>query len=196
LVQTIDRKIAAAGICTDERDRGHFHPPVRRSPGGPHDQLDPCQKSRRSCRAAHCIDPVHGADGLGGHASRGRLGHAGDLAGSHYSGLQLAKTAKQGGFSGNGWVISVAVSLAESQGRTKAVLVNTDCSHDRGLWQISNRWHAEVSDAQSVDPVSCAKAAHTISSGGSNWQPWTTYLNGAYQQFMSRAQAAVKQAGG
>ena len=118
------------------------------------------------------------------------------LAGSHYSGLQLAKTAKQGGFSGNGWVISVAVSLAESQGRTKAVLVNTDCSHDRGLWQISNRWHAEVSDAQSVDPVSCAKAAHTISSGGSNWQPWTTYLNGAYQQFMSRAQAAVKQAGG
>jgi hypothetical protein len=118
------------------------------------------------------------------------------LEGDHYSDLQLAQTARQAGFSGNGWVISVAVSLAESQGWTRAVLINADCSHDRGLWQISNEWQPEVSDGQAFDPAGCAQAAFTISSGGSNWQPWTTYLNGAYQQFMSRAQAAVNQAGG
>lgn len=117
------------------------------------------------------------------------------LAGSHYSDVKLAQTAKSGGFSGNGEVTAVAVALAESQGWTQAVLVNTDCSHDRGLWQISNRWHPEVSDAQAFGAVSCAQAAHTISSGGSDWTPWTTYLNGAYKQFLSRAQTAVNQAG-
>ncbi|WP_328603329.1 hypothetical protein OG943_24930 [Amycolatopsis sp. NBC_00345] len=118
------------------------------------------------------------------------------LAGTHLSDVQIAQYARNANLHGNGLVISIAVALAESQGWTQAVLINTDCSHDRGVWQISSRWHPEVSDGQAFDPAGCAQAAYTISSGGSNWQPWTTYLNGAYQQYMSRAQTAANQVGG
>jgi hypothetical protein len=118
------------------------------------------------------------------------------LAGTHFSDLKIAQTARANGFHGNALVISIAVALAESSGWTKAVLINTDCSRDRGLWQINSRWHGEVPDSQAFDPNGCARAAYTISSGGSNWQPWTTYNNGAYQQFMARARTAAQQAGG
>jgi len=116
------------------------------------------------------------------------------LAGTHFSDVQIARTARSGGFSGNGWVISVAVALAESSGWTRAVLINTDCSRDRGLWQINSFWHSEVSDAAAFDPVSAARASFTISSSGNNWTPWVTFNNGAYQQYMARAQAAVRAA--
>jgi len=114
------------------------------------------------------------------------------LAGTHLSDQQIAQYARNAGLHGNGLV----VALAESSGWTRAVLINTDCSHDRGLWQINSRWHGEVSDAQAFDPASCATAAKNISSNGNDWSPWTTYNNGAYQQFMSRARTAANQVGG
>ncbi|RUS28044.1 hypothetical protein BC938DRAFT_482414 [Jimgerdemannia flammicorona] len=117
-------------------------------------------------------------------------------AGAHYSSEQIATVAKSAGFTGNGWVIAVAIAIAESQGWTQAVLINTDCSRDRGLWQINSRWHSEVSDAQAFDPTGNARAAFTISSGGSNWQPWTTYTSGAYQSHMADAQTAVNSVNG
>lgn len=116
------------------------------------------------------------------------------LAGTHFSDVQIARTARSAGFSGYGWQISVAVSLAESSGWTRAVLINTDCSRDRGLWQINSYWHSEVSDAAAFDPASAARATYTISSSGNNWSPWVTYNNGAYWQYMARAQAAVNAA--
>ena len=116
------------------------------------------------------------------------------LDGIHFSDVDIARTARSAGFSGYGWQVSVAVSLAESSGWTRAVLINTDCSRDRGLWQINSYWHSEVSDAAAFDPNSAAQATYTISSGGSNWSPWVTYNNGAYWQYMDRAQAAVNAA--
>jgi pyruvate/2-oxoglutarate dehydrogenase complex dihydrolipoamide acyltransferase (E2) component len=118
------------------------------------------------------------------------------LDGDHFSDVQIAQTAKNNGFTGNGLVISVAVALAESSGWTRAVLIDSDCSRDRGLWQINSYWHSEVSDAQAFDPNGAAQAAFQISAGGTNWTPWVTYTNGAYQQYMARAQAAVNQIGG
>lgn len=119
------------------------------------------------------------------------------LAGTHLSDLQIAQYARDnGGLHGNGLVISVAVALAESQGWTKAVLINTDCSRDRGVWQINSRWHSEVSDAQAFNPATCAQAAARISANGTDWTPWTTYDNGAYNQYLSRARTAAAQAGG
>lgn len=112
------------------------------------------------------------------------------LTGTHFSDVQIARTARSGGFSGYGWQVSVAVSLAESSGWTKAVLINTD----RGLWQINSYWHSEVSDATAFDPIPAARATYTISSHGGNWSPWVTYNNGAYWQYMARAQAAVNAA--
>ena len=119
------------------------------------------------------------------------------LAGTHLSDKQIAQYARNnGGLHGNGLVISIAVALAESQGWTKAVLINTDCSRDRGVWQINSKWHSEVSDAQAFNPATCAQQAARISSNGTNWTPWTTYNNGAYNQFMSRARTAASQVGG
>jgi len=118
------------------------------------------------------------------------------LDGTHLSDVQIAQYARNAGLHGDGLVISIAVALAESQGWTRAVLINTDCSRDRGVWQINSYWHSEVSDDQAFDPAGCATAAYNISSGGSDWTPWTTYNNGAYQQYMSRAQAAANQVGG
>ncbi|RUS20995.1 hypothetical protein BC937DRAFT_93886 [Endogone sp. FLAS-F59071] len=117
-------------------------------------------------------------------------------AGVQYSPVQIAQVAQGAGFNGNGWVISVAVALAESGGWTQATLLDTDCSEDRGLWQINNRYHSEVSDAQAFDPKGCAQAAYSISSGGTDWTPWTTYTGGAYQAHMSDAQAAVNTVSG
>lgn len=118
------------------------------------------------------------------------------LAGNHDTAVQIAQVAKNNGFTGNGLVISVAVSEAESSGWTQAVLVDSDCSRDRGLWQINSFWHSEVSDAQAFDPNGAAQAAFRISSSGNDWTPWTTFDNGAYQQFMAQAQDAVNQVNG
>ncbi|GAA4613945.1 hypothetical protein GCM10023195_60650 [Actinoallomurus liliacearum] len=118
------------------------------------------------------------------------------LAGDHLTTLQIAQIAKNNGFTGNGLVVSVAVALAESSGWTRAVLVDSDCSRDRGLWQINSYWHSEVSDAQAFDPNGAAQAAYRISSSGNDWTPWTTYTNGAYQQHMAEAQQAVDQLNG
>ena len=117
------------------------------------------------------------------------------LEGDHYSAVQVAQLAQQAGFAGNDWVISVAVAEAESAGWTHARLINTDCSVDRGLWQINSYWHGEVSDACAFDPLCNAQGTHTIWANG-GWTQWTTYNNGAYQAHMAEAQAAVNQVGG
>ncbi len=117
------------------------------------------------------------------------------LEGDHYSAVQVAQLARAAGFSGDDWVISVAVAEAESAGWTHARLINTDCSVDRGLWQINSFWHGEVSDACAFDPTCNAQATHTIWANG-GWTQWTTYNNGAYQAHMAEAQDAVNQAGG
>ena len=117
------------------------------------------------------------------------------LEGDHYSAVQVAQLAQQAGFAGNDWVVSVAVAEAESAGWTHARLINTDCSVDRGLWQINSYWHGEVSDGCAFDPTCNAQATHTIWANG-GWTQWTTYNNGAYQSHLSEAQAAVNQVGG
>src|ERR1700704_5691242 len=52
------------------------------------------------------------------------------LEGELYSAVQVAQLARAAGFSGNDWVVSVAVAEAESAGWTHARLINTDCSVD------------------------------------------------------------------
>lgn len=45
-------------------------------------------------------------------------------------------------------------------------------STDRGLFQINDRAHPDVTDACAYDPVCNAKAALRISQGGKNWAAW------------------------
>jgi hypothetical protein len=82
--------------------------------------------------------------------------------------------------------------MAESGGNPSARNVNSDSHHsvDRGLWQVNNYWHPEVSDSCAFSSGCNAKAALKISSGGSNWSPWATYNGGAYKSHLSAARSA------
>ncbi|MFH8473704.1 hypothetical protein [Streptomyces sp. NPDC018000] len=108
-----------------------------------------------------------------------------------------AEVGYNAGFRGDGLVTAIAVALAESSCNPSATNVqnNTPPSRDRGLWQINDYWHPEVNDACAYDAQCNANAAFTISSGGTNWQPWSTYNAGLHWQHMDEAQAAVDRLG-
>lgn len=106
---------------------------------------------------------------------------------------QLARLAYEAGFRDGQIVVAVAVALAESGGNPRAVGVNADRwrSRDRGLWQINDHWHPEVSDAVAFSPKGNAGAAYRISGSGTNWSPWSTYKTGSYRAHMGRARMAT-----
>lgn len=109
----------------------------------------------------------------------------------------IATYAKKAGFTGEGLVIATAIALAESGGNTEAQGQNgpTDgCpngSLDRGLFQINNCYHPDVSDLCAYNPQCNADKAYAISNNGVNFHPWSTFLNGAYLQHMETAKQAV-----
>lgn len=113
------------------------------------------------------------------------------------SALRCASTWKSAGFSSTHAVIATAVGLAESSCVSSATNSNGASGHcpngsvDRGMWQINSCWHSEVSASCAFDPVCNAKAAYRISSSGTDWSPWTTYVIGAYKSHLSDAQSAV-----
>ncbi len=97
------------------------------------------------------------------------------------------------GFDGEILVTAVAVAMAESRCDPNATGYNDGppASTDRGLWQINDYWHPEVSDSCAYDAACNARAAYRISSGGDDWTPWSTYNNGTYRGFLDEARAAV-----
>lgn len=102
-------------------------------------------------------------------------------AGGPFTATDIARIAYAAGFregqgyQGHGLIWAVAVSLAESGGKPGAQNVNSDGSIDRGLWQINNVWHPEVSDEEAYHAASAAAAAFQISNGGDNWKAWATF---------------------
>jgi hypothetical protein len=102
------------------------------------------------------------------------------MAGKVYTRAELAQLWTSNGGSPATAPMAVAVALAESGGRADATHVNSDGSIDRGPWQI-NSVHGALS---TLDPNANAKAAVKISSGGLNWQPWTTYTSGAFRKYL------------
>jgi hypothetical protein len=108
---------------------------------------------------------------------------------------RVAEVCRAAGFTGNGLTTAVAVALAESGGDYMAVNTagNTPPSRDRGLFQINDHWHAEVTDAQAFDPEAAAKVAFTISRGGDIWHEWAAFRSGAYLAFWDRALAVSAQ---
>jgi hypothetical protein len=88
----------------------------------------------------------------------------------------------------NIWVVAYAVACVESSKYTCAI---GDNGGSIGLWQISLRWHPEYDKIKLTNPEYNAKAACQISSNGKNWQPWSTYNNGAYKSYIQEAKAAL-----
>lgn len=99
--------------------------------------------------------------------------------------------------------IAAAIALAESGGHSDS-LNDTPATGDYsvGLWQIN--YYAGLRaervakygtpEQLLASPLLQARAAVDISGGGTNWRPWSTYLNGAYRQFVGAP--AVGQGGG
>jgi hypothetical protein len=107
---------------------------------------------------------------------------------AHLSPQQVAKLAYDAGFRGGALTLAVAVAFAESGGDPANTGHNTDGSVDRGLWQINNKAHPDVTDACAFSPPCNAAAAYRISDQGRNWRPWVAYTSGAYRSHVSSAQ--------
>src|SRR5438552_14603916 len=113
------------------------------------------------------------------------------------SGQTVAKLAFIAGVPRNQLVTCVAIAWAESGLRTDALGHNgptSGCpngSPDRGLWQINDCYHRDVSDACAFDASCNARAMLRISNNGTNWRPWSTFNSNAYHEYVPAAQIAV-----
>lgn len=97
------------------------------------------------------------------------------------------------GFSQSPAVIAVAVMMAESGLYSAAsnTAGNNPPSEDRGIAQINDYYHPNVSDAQAFNTFDAITYMFTLSQGGADFTPWTAYNAGTYQQFLSQVQDAV-----
>ena len=88
------------------------------------------------------------------------------------SGLEALWTAAGGRKSAA--FMAAEIAMAESGGQQYA----HSPTNDYGYWQI-NGGHGPA--LATYNPIGNAKAAIAISSNGTNWRPWTTYVTGAYR---------------
>jgi len=112
---------------------------------------------------------------------------------------QVEMYARAAGLSADRARIAGAVAMAESSGNTRAHNpVPPDNSY--GLWQINmigslgpdRRSKLGISSNSALfDPAVNARAMAMISSNGANWQPWSTYTDGSYREFMATAGGAA-----
>jgi len=85
--------------------------------------------------------------------------------------------------------LAAAVAMAESGGNPNAEAIITNPlpgngpERSFGLWQINTLAHPTYSEASLLDPTYNALAAYTISNGGTNWRPWSTYTSGLYKKW-------------
>jgi LysM repeat protein len=70
--------------------------------------------------------------------------------------------------------MAAEIAMAESGGEQDAV----SPTNDYGYWQINGSHGPALA---TFDPIGNAQAAITISDDGRDWDPWTTYVTGAYE---------------
>lgn len=118
---------------------------------------------------------------------------------------QLYTLARNAGLSAAAATTATAVALAESGGRSDAV---GDVNLQDGTWGPSvGPWQIRTLKAETgtggprditrlTDPATNAASMAAISSGGSNFGPWSTYNNGAYRQFLGAGGGSSSTGGG
>lgn len=70
---------------------------------------------------------------------------------------------------------AASIMLAESGGKTDAfrpAAQNPGGGNDRGLWQINDKAHPDVSDQAAFDPTTSTEIAYQLSQGFKSWGPW------------------------
>jgi hypothetical protein len=114
--------------------------------------------------------------------------------------LQMASLALSEGCPASQAPIAGAIGAAESGGNSGAQgdvsLMDATWDWSEGLWQIrglkSERGTGGLRDSlANADPVKDAQAMMAISSGCTDWTPWSTYTSGAYLAYLPSMQAAV-----
>ena len=132
----------------------------------------------------------------GGNTGGSLLGGKGNAI-SENEAIQYAQAA---GFSGDSLSIVIGIAHAESSLKVNIIADNMAdgtvkvryqgdpkpdgvSSSDRGILQINDRWHPEVSDTQAFDPASAFIAGYAISKQGTDFTPWSTYKSGAYARY-------------
>jgi LysM repeat protein len=99
-------------------------------------------------------------------------GGATTTAAGRYDCSGLESLWEQAGGSAGDAFMAAEIAMAESGGNPNAISPTADY----GLWQINASHGAEAT----LNPLGNAEAAVAISSGGTDWGPWTTYTTGAY----------------
>lgn len=81
--------------------------------------------------------------------------------------------------------VGAAIAMAESGGNVRAI---GDHGNSIGLWQIHmpscpKQWrNRDMLQTAGFN----AQAAASMSNGGTNWDPWTTFRNGSYRKFLPK----------
>jgi hypothetical protein len=136
----------------------------------------------------------------GGGFGSGLGGVAGDMftpatpGGAVLSACQVAQAALSVGLPASAAVTAVAIAKRESGYNTQAHNpVPPDDSY--GLWQINRLAHPQYTPAELKTAAGNARAMYAISSGGTNWRPWTTWTGSHVTGLdLQEAKAAVAQA--
>jgi hypothetical protein len=114
--------------------------------------------------------------------------------------VQMASLALSAGCSASQAPIAGAIGAAESGGDPGAQgdisLMDATWDWSEGLWQIrglrSERGSGGLRDSlANADPEHDARAMMAISSGCTDWTPWSTYNSGAYLAYLPLTTAAV-----
>lgn len=100
---------------------------------------------------------------------------------------QTLQLASQAGFTGKSLQTMVSICICESGLRTDAI----GPVGEVGIGQIYLVVHPTVSRTCAFDPLCNLRACYTISSGGTNFNPWTTFRNGCYLGHMSEVGAQM-----
>ena len=110
----------------------------------------------------------------------------------------IARVAKNAGFSGTDLIIAVAVAIAESSGNPQAYNPEVEAGTPSGqgsygLWQIYLKAHPEFSGQNLYDPQINANAAYRVFQE-QGWSAWSTYSSKMYLSHAIVAGAAAVEA--
>ncbi len=98
---------------------------------------------------------------------------------------QLSAYAQQAGFSGQALQNIVAIALAESGGNTDAYNGNDPSGGSYGVLQINGvHFGSGTSKSCALDPACAFRFAYSLSGGGTNLNPWSTFTSGLYRNFI------------
>lgn len=155
--------------------------------------------------------PGAGGDGRGGKRRRrggarargGQVGGDGVSIASYYPRQAFArggmvrayKALRAAGFRGRALTVALAVGAAESR-NYEDMTGDENLGGSYGPWMIHHPSHPEYSTGRlQNDWTYAARGAYKISGGGKDWSPWTTYRNGAYEQWLDEAETVARSAG-